>query len=112
MPLYNYLCNQCDNEFEELSPYDETGEYPNVACPRCGSTDKEKVPSTFAFNFTNPEGTDRWNSGNSGHDYRFKTKTPQVQAERALAEAASHMGANPYNIKNDIDKYDTGVHDV
>ena len=110
--IYVFACDHCDNEFEELSSYDETGKYPNVVCPECGSLDKKKMPSMFAFNFTNPEGTKRWNSETSGHDYKYKTKIPQVQAERALAEAASHMGTHPYNNKNDIDKYDTGIHDA
>lgn len=113
MPLYDFVCTKCDSGFETLSAFDETGEYPTVICPECGSKEKKRVPSMFAFNFTNPEGTDRWNSGSGGHDYRFKTKVPQVQAERALAEATSHMGANPYgNRINDLGSYDTGVHDV
>lgn len=112
MPLYDFVCLKCENGFESLSQYDETGEYPGVVCPQCGSTTKKKVPSKFAFSFANPEGTDRWNSDSYGHDYRFKSKIPQVQAERQLAEAASHMGAQPYTFGSDAGTYDTGIHDA
>jgi putative FmdB family regulatory protein len=112
MALYEFSCMNCKTIFEELSPCDNTGEYPDVVCPNCGSVDKKKMPSMFAFNFSDPEGTKRWNSDSAGHDYRFKTKSPQVQAERAFAEASSHMGSNPYNDKNDMDRYDAGIHDA
>jgi putative FmdB family regulatory protein len=112
MAIFDFMCIKCDNVFEELTVHDETGEYPTVVCPRCGSRNKKKLPSMFAFNFGNPEGTKRWNSDSAGHDYRFKTKAPGVQADRALAEAASHMGPNPYGNKNDMHKYDAGIHDA
>lgn len=111
MPLYDFLCNKCENTFESLAPYDETGQYPGVTCPQCGGGDKRKVPSRFAFNFGNPEGTDRWNSDSYGHDYRFKSKIPEVQAERAAAEAMSHMGSQPYSFGDDTATYDAGIHD-
>ena len=58
--------------------------------------------SSTSFNFTNPEGTSRWNSEPSGHDYRFKHNQPKVAKERANAEAASHMGSQPYRKIDDI----------
>ena len=110
MPLYEFICNDCENTYEELaSVSDET--YSGIKCPRCESLNKKKLPSNFAFKFGNPEGTDRWNSDSYGHDYRFKSKIPQVQAERANAEAFSHMGPQPYNWGSDTDKYDIGIHD-
>jgi putative FmdB family regulatory protein len=112
MPLYDFSCDSCGRNFEALAPYDESGAYPSVVCPDCQSSSKHKVPSMFAFNFSNPEGTDRWNSDDCGHDYRLKTKLPSVLAERAAAEAASHMGRNPYADLGDANKYDTGVHDA
>jgi hypothetical protein len=71
------------------------------------------MPSSFSFNFANPEDTDRWNNTSSGHDYRFKTNLPKVIQQRQEAEMASHMGAKPYvdTSGKDIDM-DTGIHDA
>jgi putative FmdB family regulatory protein len=44
MPIYEYACKECGHEFEELifSQKDE------VACPRCGSGNTEKLMSACA----------------------------------------------------------------
>ena len=45
MPLYDFHCTQCDNEFEALvRPQD-----PPVKCPSCQSTAVEKLLSGFAL---------------------------------------------------------------
>jgi putative FmdB family regulatory protein len=41
MPIYEYVCKACGNEFEELV-FDT--EEP-VPCPRCGGADTEKLMS-------------------------------------------------------------------
>jgi putative FmdB family regulatory protein len=43
MPIYEYLCNQCANEFEALVRSDTIPE-----CPNCHSTKLEKMLSVFA----------------------------------------------------------------
>ena len=111
MAIYEFLCEQCGKTFDALTPYDATGQYTAVVCS-CGSRDKKKLPSMFAFNFSNPEGTDRWNSDAYGHDYRYKAKIPQVQAERTAAQLGSHMGSEPYKPGNDLENYDIGIHDA
>lgn len=113
MPYYDFLCKKCNKKYVESSPYDATGKYKKVACPECGSKKKEKLISSSTFNFANPVGTDRWNNTSTGHDYRFKHNIPKVQQERAMAEALSHMGTDPYkdNSEKDI-QLDTGVHDA
>ncbi len=46
MPIHDFRCRSCGNEFEGLSrPQD-----PPVACPACKSTDLEKLLSGFAVN--------------------------------------------------------------
>lgn len=94
-----------------MTAFDATGKYKNVVCPECGSKQKEKRMSVPSFNFANPEGTDRWNNGSTGHDYRFKHNIPKVKQERAVAEALSHMGTDPYGGGDDIEM-DTGIHDA
>ena len=44
MPLFEYRCNSCKHEFEELAPSSEA----QVACPKCGAIDVDKLLSLFA----------------------------------------------------------------
>jgi len=114
MPNYEFNCKKCDKHYEALTSYDETGKYKDVQCPYCKSKRKEKLMSACNHTFSNPIGTDRWNSSASGHDYRFKHNIPNVQREREVAQQLSHMGSNPYGqsemVNNDIEM-DTGIHD-
>lgn len=113
MPFYEFLCKKCGVEYEELCPYDETGKYAKVKCPECNSKKKEKLVAACAFQFAQPEGTDRWNSDTGGHGYRFEYNKPKVRKERQMAEALSHMGPTPYNDTTEKDlKLDVGVHDA
>jgi putative FmdB family regulatory protein len=45
MPVYEYVCAQCEHAFEELVIGGE-----EVACPRCSSAKLRKRFSTFATN--------------------------------------------------------------
>jgi putative FmdB family regulatory protein len=45
MPLFEFVCRSCAEEFEELVFHE--GE--EVACPKCGKTEVEKKLSRFAF---------------------------------------------------------------
>jgi len=45
MPLYEYRCNKCGEEFEELV----TGSGNNVLCPKCGTQDVKKKFSLFGM---------------------------------------------------------------
>lgn len=111
MPLYEFECLNCKLQYDEIAPYDETGMYAQIHCPKCQSKEKTKLMSQTNFKFANPEGTDRWNNSSTGHDYRFKHNVPKVQAERQRAEALSHMGSDPYGstVEQDL-KLDTGIH--
>jgi len=109
MPLYEFSCNDCNHKFDALSSYDESGKYPNVECPHCGSKSKEKLISMVSFNFANPVGTDRWTSEATGHDYRFKHNIPNVQRERQMAEQMAG-GDNPYRDLGDTNLGE-GIHD-
>jgi len=44
MPLYDYHCRSCGGEFERLVRGADV-----VACPSCGSSDVERLLSTFAL---------------------------------------------------------------
>ncbi len=45
MPIYEYQCSQCKNEFEKLVL--NTSE--KIACPKCKSKKVQRVMSAFAF---------------------------------------------------------------
>lgn len=111
MPNFDFECKKCERVYEEITSYDETGKYKDVKCPHCGSKKKVKLLTACGFNFSNPEGTDRWNSESSGHDYRFHHNLPKVINERRQAEEKSHMGTDVYNPINDLNK-DTAWGDV
>ena len=59
MPLYEFKCRKCDQQFEErLTSYNDI---PDVVCPDCGSESVEKLLSLFA--------TSGGQSANSGPSY-------------------------------------------
>lgn len=103
MPQYEFECKKCKTVYAELTPYDDTGKYPKIKCPECGSKRKDKLLSVCNFQFAQPEGTSRWISDTHGHGYRFNHNLPKVIAERQAAEEASHMGADVYNPINDLE---------
>ena len=45
MPIYEYRCKKCGNEFEALVSQDR-----KAKCMKCGSTRLEKLLSTFSAN--------------------------------------------------------------
>lgn len=93
MPNYVFECKKCNEVYEELTSWDETGKYASVVCPHCGSKKKEQRATCCNFMFSNPVGTDRWNSDSLGHDYRYKTKQKSDRETREAAEKKSHMGS-------------------
>lgn len=112
MPMFEFKCKKCNNQYETLTSFDKTGKYSKVACPKCNSKKKENLISLCQHTFSDPVGTDKWNSDSTGHDYRFKHNTPKVKAERERAEALSHMGADPYGSTMDHDlNLGEGIHD-
>jgi putative FmdB family regulatory protein len=50
MPLFEFVCNECDQPFEELVRSMSAIDY--VTCPKCGSQKIAKKISTFASKIT------------------------------------------------------------
>lgn len=46
MPLYEYHCNECGEEFEKMVRFSEADRSP--LCPQCQSSDTKKKISSFA----------------------------------------------------------------
>jgi len=46
MPIYEYHCEKCDNQFEKLV---FAGDEDRVTCPECGAAQVEKMISFTSF---------------------------------------------------------------
>ena len=46
MPIYEYLCNQCNERFEVRQPIGADGS--QLSCPKCGAEKPRKLISTFS----------------------------------------------------------------
>lgn len=46
MPIYEYMCKKCNESFSLLQRVGVTEK--DTVCPRCGSKDIKKNPSTFS----------------------------------------------------------------
>lgn len=105
MPRYEFECQSCGEVFDLFCSMSEKKDsVEKLKCSKCDSKDISENLG-FLFNFSNPEGTDRWNSEARGHDYRFKhnyEKKGGTRDQRKFAEKNSHMGANPYRKIDDI----------
>lgn len=99
MPLFEFQCKKCQKEYDEFARHDTTGEYPGVKCPFCASEEKLKLISNFSFSFKNPQESSKWYSESQGHDYRYKSKLPEVLKQREQTEKQE----NPYKeLNNDL----------
>jgi putative FmdB family regulatory protein len=102
MALYDFVCSDCGEQYEELTPYDETGAYPSVECPKCKSQKKTKL---FPDNMTIGGPT---SSKLDNFEYRAGFNMEKAKKQRREAEAASRVGASPYK---DLDyNKDEGLH--
>ncbi len=46
MPIYEFVCKACGNQFEEILPFSDK---PRAPCPACGSKEVDKQVSASAF---------------------------------------------------------------
>ncbi|MFC2020542.1 FmdB family zinc ribbon protein [Chloroflexota bacterium] len=53
MPIYEYVCHDCDSKFEKLRPVSQSAE--KAPCPQC-QKEAERVLSTFACVSTDETG--------------------------------------------------------
>ncbi len=53
MPIYEYICHECDSRFEKLRPVSQSDE--TACCPEC-DCEAERVLSTFACFTTDSSG--------------------------------------------------------
>lgn len=87
MPVYEFSCGACSHEFEEFLPMSNSDGV-GVRCSKCNSEDVGRccsVPTLTGFSM---------HQDNFG--YRAGHYMEKAQDCRRDAQAASHMGADPY----------------
>ncbi len=55
MPIYEYRCKECGHVFSRLQRVGASSD--GVTCPKCGSTEVERMVSTFASSSSGASGT-------------------------------------------------------
>src|SRR3990172_3495647 len=93
IPVFEFLCKNCDLKYEELTPYDKTNRYRRIICPECGSKKNIRLLSAATAVFSNPRGTSKEDS----FSYKAGYNMELAKGERRQAEEKSHMGKSPYN---------------
>jgi putative FmdB family regulatory protein len=63
MPLYEYVCSECDNKFEVLRPLDQAEN--EACCPKCQKSAR-RVMSTVSVFTTSPGGVPKTVPGSTG----------------------------------------------
>ena len=64
MPIYEYHCKACDNEFEQMKPISQAGK--PAECPRCHKSAKRRM-SVFNGIISSESGVPQAMPGSSGH---------------------------------------------
>lgn len=64
MPVYEYVCQDCDDEFEKRVSFSEADH--SQECPSCGSSKSKKKLSLFASNFAGNSSSVGSSSGSCG----------------------------------------------
>lgn len=64
MPIYEFICNECSSQFEDLVL--SSSQIDQVICPVCGSGQVKKKLSTFASKSADGGSSFSFNSGSAG----------------------------------------------
>jgi len=64
MPIYEYICGNCETRFEMLRPMSQADN--PVVCPRCASPNARRAISTFAAVSKDGNGSSRMIASSSG----------------------------------------------
>ena len=80
MGEYEHRCHQCQNIFR-LSVSDDAPPEPEAKCPRCGSTDIERLPSWAPIGFGLHEGPPMWECECQQCRHVFKRPVPTSPAQ-------------------------------
>lgn len=78
MPIYEYLCENCGKELEQIQKISDT---PLADCPECGNATLRKKISAVGFQL---KGT-----GWYATDFKDKPKTPEASKSEGTTESTS-----------------------
>jgi DNA-directed RNA polymerase subunit RPC12/RpoP len=92
MPTYVFQCGKCKKNFTDICSFDPTGKYKGTTCTHCNSKKKKMMPTAAQIKFSTPQDTSKWDN----FSYRAGYNLDSAQDLRKQAEAASHMGREPY----------------
>jgi len=93
MPLYEYSCNQCGHDFEEIQSFDASP----PPCPDCKANDVIKKISQSAFHL---KGSGWYNTGYS------KDQPSQSKKEKTGKEKGPEKPQKKEDQKKDLQKKD------
>ena len=63
MPIYEYVCSECNSKFEQMRPLSQSGQ--DAECPRCHKPSRRKM-SIFAAFTTSVSGVPTTVAGTTG----------------------------------------------
>ena len=115
MPIYEYLCHECNVIFQFLVRDTGTGTDPE--CPRCSRRGMERVMSTFSTsrkqNDDIPSGMDEEDPKSMARAIRHMADEMGEDLGPELDEAISRLesGENPEDIERDLEKSGFGSPD-
>ena len=108
MAFYDLECKKCHHRYDVMSTMaDMELNIKKAVCEKCGSKKKIRLFNVPTFNFTNPEGTKKYNSSYDLRYHHALEKPGGARDQREFAKQFSHMGESPYN---EIDDIDSGQH--
>ncbi len=91
MPIFEYRCNQCQNEFNQL--FLNRREVKNVKCKYCGSHDLKKLISSFSVHQTEASRlADFDTSKPRGDDFYKDSRNVGLWAKKRMKEMGVDLG--------------------
>ena len=98
MPLYEYVCNACENQYEVMQSLNAKAD--DTVCPKCNGTQSRRIMSAFASKVvgTHKTGFEEMKAYDMlGERMNKFSKLPPIAGQRAAptAENAMPPGAGP-----------------
>jgi putative FmdB family regulatory protein len=91
MPIYEYRCNQCQKEFNELVLDSEKSS--QVICKECGSSDLTKLMSCFAYHRSEEDRLAEFDTSKPpGEEFYKDSRNVGLWAKKRAKELGADLG--------------------
>jgi putative FmdB family regulatory protein len=91
MPIYEYRCNQCQKEFNQL--FLNQREVKKVKCKHCGGHDLEKLISSFSVHQTEASRMSNFDTSKPrGNDFYKDSRNVGLWAKKRMKEMGVDLG--------------------